>query len=464
MAHCLESLIQQSLLIIGKPELVLSSQQKEAIKSAVDGKDLFVGLPTGHGKSVIFELVPHLCDALRQDSVPSAVLVVSPLIALMESQVADLCKRGQEAVRLVSSPKKGFEETARYVFASPEALEEPQWKTFLLDSRFNDRLRAIFIDEAHCIDSWGGGKVPFREEYGKLATLRSLVPRSVPFVALTATASEDTRKRICQSLEMIDPTVIALSPNRMNLRYSVYNVSADIEERFLWLVEELRSEQVKMAKTLVFCKSIASCSRLYVFFDFSLQKAGYVDGVTKLENALFGMYHAKITDQEKQTLLTSFRECKGACRVLFCTIAFGMGIDIPNILRIIHDGPSQSVDAYVQESGRGGRNWEQSHVILYTYSGCTKGHISRDMKDYCHNETVCRRHFLMSRFSGTIQHPEPLYLCCDICQSMCVCACVCSCCFCPKPNPSVSLMLHMYCKMQLYTPLHHSHAYASHAR
>ena len=431
-----DSHLVDSLRAIGKSDLLLSSHQKEALQSVLAERDTFVSLPTGHGKSVIFELLPHLCDAFKQHASPSAVLVISPLIALMETQISDLRRRGQEAIRLISSHVDGScEKTARYVFVSPEALEEPQWKMLLLDSCFTNRLKAIFIDEAHCIESWGSGKIPFRMEYGRLATLRSFVPKSVPFVALTATASKNTKEYICDSLEMIHPAVIAISPNRMNLRYSVYRVSEDVETRFLWLVEELRRKKTGTTKTLVFCKSIASCAQLYAFFDYQLQEAGYVQGVAQLQNAMFGMYHAKITEEEKSILVKSFiDEDKGVCRVLICTIAFGMGINIPNISRIIHNGPSESTDAYVQESGRGGRNGEQCEVVLYTFSGSTKGHVSWDMKNYCQNEKVCRRVVLLSHFSGDIHQPKPAHSCCDLCIRKCLCDCVCNQCFCSNQN------------------------------
>ena len=114
-----DSHLVDSLRAIGKSDLLLSSHQKEALQSVLAERDTFVSLPSGHGKSVIFELLPHLCDAFKQHASPSAVLVISPLIALMETQISDLRRRGQEAIRLISSHLDGScEKTARYVFAS----------------------------------------------------------------------------------------------------------------------------------------------------------------------------------------------------------------------------------------------------------------------------------------------------------------------------------------------------------
>ena len=208
MDESFEGAVSFALSALRKPELVLTRHQKEALKSVISRKDTFVSLPTGHGKSIIFECLPHCCDYMEERSAPTSVLVVSPLVALMESQVADLRKRGQLAARLTQSLNRdsGFDEEIRYVFAAPEALDEARWKALLLEEKFTGRLRAIFFDEAHCIEAWGGGKSPFRQHYTKLASLHSFVPSTVPFVALTATASESSRTEICKSLEIMHST------------------------------------------------------------------------------------------------------------------------------------------------------------------------------------------------------------------------------------------------------------------
>ena len=350
--------------------------------------------------------------------------------------MADLRRRGQLAARLSQSLNRDseFDEVIRYVFAAPEALDEPRWKALLLESKFTDQLRAIFLDEAHCIEAWGGGKSPFHQHYSKLATLHSFVPSTVPFVALTATASESSQTEICKSLEMVSPCIIAISPNRLNIRYSVYCVSKDLELRFTWLLEELRSNQASTAKTIVFCRSILSCSELYSFFDYNLKDDGYVTKVAKLENALFGMYHAKITDHEKSTLIKSFTEADGSCRVLFSTIAFDMGVNISDIRRIIHNGPSDSIESYIQESCRGGRDGLQCEAVLYMYPGCTRGHVLSEMKEYGKNSRQCRRVLSMGHFPGHIYIPQPKHLCCDLCTQQCLCCCICSRCTCIPPS------------------------------
>ena len=166
----------------------------------------------------------------------------------------------------------------------------------------------------------------------------------------------------------------------------------------------------------MFCKSIASCTCLYWLFDFDLKGDGYIpSGAKRINNALFGMYHTKVTADEKGTLLDSFSKPNGVCRILFCTIAFGMGLNISNIYRVIHDGPAGSVDQYVQESGRGGRDGCLCEVVLYLYPGSTRGKINLEMKGYCKNAKQCRRSWF--------ELPQPKHLCYDLCATTCLCNC-----------------------------------------
>lgn len=170
-------------------------------------------------------------------------------------------------------------------------------------------------------------------------------------------------------------------------------------DRFAWLLEELRFKQLDTTKTIVFCRSIARCALMYQTLDLGLKEDGYVPrGKFGIACALFAMYHAKITDNEKKLVLESFSVAGGNCRLLFCTVAFGMGINIPNVYRVIHDGPPSSIEQYVQETGRGGRDGQRWEAVLYTFSGSTKGKISKNMKEYCSNNNRCRQDQLLRCF------------------------------------------------------------------
>ena len=166
------------------------------------------------------------------------------------------------------------------------------------------------------------------------------------------------------------------------MHYSIVHVSREAEAAFDWLAEDLRKERSALPRVLVFCHSISICARLYKFFLTMLPKESYepVDSQSHTCNRLFAMFHARIDDENKQAILESMVNPEGKCTVVFSTIAFGMGVDIPNIRTVIHFGPSASVEDYLQESGRPGRDGTLSNAILYHYPGCLLGRVSLDME------------------------------------------------------------------------------------
>ena len=138
------------------------------------------------------------------------------------------------------------------------------------------------------------------------------------------------------------------------------------------------------------------------------------------------MFHSRVDDADKMKIMESVKDPAGTCRVLFCTIAFGMGVDIPNIRTVIHYGPSSDVDDYLQEAGRAGRDGVPSNAVLYCYPGCTLGHVSCAMKKYTMNEDMCRRSMLMQSFAGDHGISElNHHSCCDVCGQKCKCATPC---------------------------------------
>lgn len=439
----MENVMQSVLSKIGKKNITLLQEQYQAISSVFSGQDTIVCLPTGRGKSIIFEAVPW-CHAFANGNgdcrgIDSVVLIISPLLSLMTKQVGDLTKRGLSAVRLSNDLSPVTKETVAkaevmYIFVSPEIVQERRWRELLLTSEYQAKLRAVFVDEAHCVEMWGGGSDPFRSSYRQLGDLRSFLPVSVPFCALTATTSTSTRKYIADSLGLDNPKTISISPNRINTMYHIVRI-ADIQ-CFKWVIEELRVKRNNASKKVIYCQSIAACAQLYTLFDMSLKDSGYVGSDRKASTCLFAMYHAKVTDAQKVSILDSFSVANGCCRVLFSTIAFGMGVNIPDIRMIIHFGPSQSIEAYVQECGRGGRDGLECHAILCTFPGCTRGQIREEMKTYCQNDdSVCRRQVLFSHFPGEFSSPAILHKCCDVCRVLCRCNCTCNSCTCGRGSP-----------------------------
>ena len=264
----------------------------------------------------------------------------------------------------------------------------------------------------------------FREWYGHIGRLRSLLPSRTPVVALTATATNDVRSKIVSKLQLQPCTFIIESPDRPNIRYSVVSVKNDLSLTFNWLIKSLRKERISLDRVVVFCRSLHTCASLYKLFAINLREESYdpIGSEPDISKRMFAMYHSKIDVYDKEQILKSLRDEKGVCRVLFSTIAFGMGVNISNIRYVIHYGPSNDVDDYVQEAGRAGRDNLLSHAILYKYPYCLLGHASKTMKAYVKLENGCRRRFLLQQFtSGVVTDHDPKHLCCDLCAMDCKC-------------------------------------------
>ena len=136
------------------------------------------------------------------------------------------------------------------------------------------------------------------------------------------------------------------------------------------------------------------------------------------------MFHAKIDDSDKNEILTSLKDPDGKCRLVFSTVAFGMGVNIPDIRNVIHYGPPSDIDDYYQECGRGGRDGKESYAVLYLFGGCTLGRVCPKMKEYCKLSKGCRRKFLLQQFSNEIPSVDTFtfqHQCCDLCAMDCKC-------------------------------------------
>lgn len=264
----------------------------------------------------------------------------------------------------------------------------------------------------------------FREWYGRLGQLRSLLPSTTPVLALTATATNDVRNKITNKLQMQECTLIEASPDRPNIRYSVVSVKSDHLLTFGWLIDALKRERTSFDRVVVFCRSLHTCASLYKLFAVNLREEGYepIGSVPNVSKRLFAMYHSKIDESDKKDILMSLKNENGVCRVLFSTIAFGMGVDIPNIRTVIHYGPSTDIDDYLQEAGRAGRDKKLSHAILYKYPYSMMGHVSKSMKEYVRLDKGCRRKFLLKQFTSELSaYDGDKHMCCDLCTVQCKC-------------------------------------------
>jgi ATP-dependent DNA helicase RecQ len=314
--------------------------QEEIIRDVLAGKDVFALLPTGGGKSLCFQLPAMSRTGLT--------LVVSPLIALMKDQVDALQASGVPATFLNSSLPAGESRARlralhnggyRLLYAAPERL---MLSGFLSDlQRWNVNL--VAVDEAHCISEWGHD---FRPEYRQLAELRELFP-SVPMMALTATATERVRKDIVTLLKLREPSCYVASFNRPNLTYRVLAKNRPYEQ----VLEFLRARPKESG--IVYCQSRKSTE--------SVAERLSEDGVKAKP------YHAGLTPGERSQHQEFF--LRDEVRVICATIAFGMGINKPNVRFVVHHDLPKNIEGYYQETGRAGRDGLPSECILLFSAG-----------------------------------------------------------------------------------------------
>ena len=259
-----------------------------------------------------------------------------------------------------------------------------------------------------------GKKTAFRSSYGDLKKLRSFLLR-VPILALTATASKTTRLRFQRSLGLKSPHVIIRTPDRPNICLSVQKIK-DVD-CFQFLVNSLKAEGVNHPRTLIYCKSIKDITELFMFFDKSLGDKGYVDSEEKSQ--LFAMYFHNTLDSRKEEIRKDLFNTDGHFRVVICSSALGMGVDIPKVCSVYHYGVPKDMEDYLQEFGCAGRSGEDAHAKLF-YRPVHMLGCSQAMRDYVKNSTTCRRKLVLQYFTDDEpQFPQIKHMCCDNCAAEC---------------------------------------------
>lgn len=309
--------------------------QKAAVHALLSGRDVMCILPTGSGKSLCWQLPALVHEGLT--------VVVSPLIALMRDQVEHLVSLEISAVSLDSLMLPEARETAmqqirtgeaRIVFVSPERLMQTGFR------RLCEEMKPwlVVVDEAHCIVQWGGS---FRPAYAAIGEFLTRLPLRPVLCSLTATADDAMQQAIQESLGMRRIKQIVLPIVRENLIYEVCT-TLDSTSEILRLIHR------KTCKTLIFCRSRFRTEWL----------ASKLSGMGVSAAA----YHAGMSREDRLDVQGRF--ASGDVQVMCATTAFGMGVDVPDIRRIIHDEMPDGVIDYIQQSGRAGRDGEKAECIL----------------------------------------------------------------------------------------------------
>ncbi|MGV0108565.1 DNA helicase RecQ [Nostoc sp. DSM 114160] len=321
--------------------------QRQIIEDALQNRDLMVVMPTGGGKSLCFQLPALLKNGLT--------VVVSPLIALMQDQVEALRNNNINATFLNSSLNayqvRSREEAilsgkVKLLYVAPERLLSERFLPFLDLVKEKIGISSFAIDEAHCVSEWGHD---FRPEYRQLKSLRKRYP-DVPTVALTATATDRVRSDIIQQLGLKQPSIHLASFNRENLYYEVRPKTKYAYAELLELIRETEGS------TIIYSLTRKKVDEL----TFKLQN----DKVIALP------YHAGLSDEERSSNQTRF--IRDDVRVIVATIAFGMGINKPDVRLVVHFDLPRNIESYYQESGRAGRDGEPSRCTIFFSFGDVK--------------------------------------------------------------------------------------------
>ncbi|MDJ0713087.1 MAG: DNA helicase RecQ [Prochloraceae cyanobacterium] len=323
-------------------------RQRQIIEEALSNRDLLIIMPTGGGKSLCFQLPALLKSGLT--------VVVSPLIALMQDQVDALRDNGIGATYINSSlnwqevrSRQGdiLAGKIKLLYVAPERLVADRFREFLDKVASVVGISAFAIDEAHCVSEWGHD---FRPEYRQMIQLRERYPQ-VPAIALTATATKRVQQDIIQQLGLKQPSVHIASFNRPNLYYEVFPKES---RSYNQLLKFIRAEKGNAG--IVYCLSRRSVDEIA----YKLGK----DNIKALP------YHAGMSDSARMSHQNRF--LRDDVQVMVATIAFGMGINKPDVRFVIHYDLPTNLERYYQESGRAGRDGEAAKCILFYSTGDIK--------------------------------------------------------------------------------------------
>lgn len=395
------------------------ANQLAAISSTLAGKDVFVLMPTGGGKSLCYQL-PAICQTGETKGI---TFVVSPLIALINDQGRALQEKGIDVVLFTSDQMKDEGSKARsrlldpwhkpsVVYVTPERLAQNQDMQNILRRLYEaGEIARFVIDEAHCISTWGRG---FRDSYVSLDRLRQEYPK-VPIMALTATANDVVKNDIVHRLGIQGCVMLTSSFNRPNLFYDVRPKTKQVVADIAAFIKSSHPSETG----IIYCLSRAKCEEV----------AQELRSAYSLKAKHF---HAGMTAADREHVQREWQ--RGDFRIVVATIAFGMGIDKANVRFVIHHQIPKSFEGYYQETGRAGRDQGPADCIMFYSYGDMRGLYSlidnsenvtpeekkrqkeavREVVSYCQNMSECRR-LQVLRYFGQSFDPKDCHKGCDVC-------------------------------------------------
>ena len=404
--------------------------QEEIIRSIMGGKDTFVIMPTGGGKSLCYQLPALLTEG--------TALIISPLIALMKNQVDSIRGHNQNdeiAHFLNSSLNKGqmkevkadiLAGKTKMLFVAPETLTKEENIEFFK----NANVSFVAVDEAHCISEWGHD---FRPEYRRIRTMIDSINREIPIIALTATATPKVQSDIVKNLDMDPVNIFISSFNRDNLYYEVRpKINKD----------QTIKEIVQFVKTMP--------GKTGIVYVQSRKSTEEIAKILSVNGVIASAYHAGLDAKTRSKVQDNF--LGDELEVIVATIAFGMGIDKPDVRFVIHYDIPKSIENYYQETGRGGRDGLQGKCLtFYSYKDILKQEkflrdkpvSERELSTQLMEEIIayaetssCRRSFLLHYFGEDYGKDE-----CELCDN------------CKYPKEKIEVTKEMGLAIQMVTQL-----------
>ncbi|XP_062587288.1 uncharacterized protein LOC134248910 [Saccostrea cucullata] len=439
--------------ILREKSFELKEKQLQTLKALYEVKDCISVLPTGYGKSVIFQILPWFAQCMRQKDKPMTVIVVCPLTSLMQDQVLALRKSGINACSVSITGTHGitFEETNdensgdegtsqqctiecdvpfqqlqagefNLIYSHPEALMKTRFAKVLRSKVYQDTVCAVVIDEVHMISEWGEG---FRPAFMKLGDLICVFENTLHLL-LTATATPGSVKTLTKQMNFKNPVVISENVDRPNIFLETRTRLPNTKkfEKFDDLIEplvtELGEKRISFPVTIMYVDNLEALGYFFQYTVYKLQDLGY-EGEKIPQNRIFAQYHKDYPESMKKIIIQELTKLNPKLRLVFATVALGMGVNAPSVERIIHSRPPTTMEKYLQEIGRAGRLGQAATATMfYNQSDIAKNRkgMTEDMRKYCTNQG-CLRLMLVNYFG----FDSPVYSgdklnCCSNCKTL----------------------------------------------